>query len=212
MTTKISIRTDACCKKVCEDLDEEIKARKSSIGAVKVDRGHHIQDSIDVLGDFRNILEEENICKCVTKKNIQMTDTLPRERSERKRYPIAISAGLTRFSRSGIPILPSPIANGCCIDVCRALNHQIKSIDDTLDTSVMERAVIEMEVLERDAIKKEEMGRHVKKKEDLEKMALRKAEWELSQSHRFSSLAYQSYTLKEYRTYMKKNGICRCEK
>lgn len=212
MITKISIQTDACCKKVCEDLDEEIKARKSSIGTVKIERGYHTQDSIDVLGDFRNILEEENICKCVTKKNVQITDTLSREKSERKRYPIAISAGLARFPRSGTPILPSPLANGCCIDVCRALNHQIKSIDDILDASVMEIAGMEIEAIEKEEMKKEAMGRQVMKKETMEERAIRRAEWKLSQSHRFSSLAYQSYTLKQYRTYMKKNGICKCEK
>jgi len=95
--------------------------------------------------------------------------------------------------------------------VCRALNRQIKSIDDALDMSVAERAGIEIEALEKEAAEKEAMGRRVMKKEIMQERAIRKAEWELSRNVGFSSLVYQSYTLKQYREYMKKNGICECE-
>ncbi len=91
------------------------------------------------------------------------------------------------------------------------LNAQIKSVDDVLDASVIQRASIEMEPLEIEAIKKESMGRLPMKREEMEKRAIRKAEWEMAQNKKFISLAYQSYTLKQYRTDMKKNNICKCE-
>lgn len=207
MTKKILSPTDACCKRVCEDLDEEIESIKESIGIKSLKSGdsHNTQDSIDILKDFRDRLEEEGICKCIAKKE-------PLREPGRKRYPPAISIGLTRIARSGTPILPSPLANGCCIHVCRALNSQIRSIDDILDASVIKRAGAEMESLEIEAEKREAMGRRAMTKETMEKRALRKAEWELTIDARFSSLVSQSYTMKRYRSYMKKNGICGCEK
>jgi hypothetical protein len=207
---------DRCCKKVCEDIYEEIKARKESIFLDTAKRFYpSTQYSIEALEDLRNRLGEEGICKCAPDKKVPITETeteiSSRKNLERKRYPATISAGLTRFARSGRPILPSPASDGCCIHVCRALNDQIKSVDNILDASVMQRASIEMNVLEIEAIKKESMGRLPMKKEEMEKRAIRKAEWEMAQNKKFISLAYQSYTLKEYRTYMKKNNVCKCE-
>lgn len=200
---------DRCCKKVCEDIDDEIKARKEPRLFDTAKRFYpSTQHSIYALEDFRDRLREEGTCKCSDK---TITDISSKKSSERKRYPATISPGLTRFSRSGTPILPSPVSDGCCIYVCRTLNDQIKSIDDILDASVIQRASTEMEPLEIEAIKKESMGRLPMKKEEMEKRAIRKAEWEMSQNEKFISLAYQSYTLKEYRTEMKKNNICECE-
>lgn len=213
---KISDRNteiDPCCKKVCKDLDEEIKARKESITRIKPSETTtrfypSIQDSVSILEDLRKILGEEEICKCPPVKKVPIISPID---SERKRYPITISTGLTRIARSGEPILPSPFANGCCIDVCRVLNDQIKSIDGLLDASVAQRAGIEIEALEIEAMKKEEMGRRFMEKEEREERALKIAEWEMSKDPRFISLSNQSYTLKQYREYMKKNNICRCE-
>lgn len=100
---------DRCCKKVCEDIDEEIKARKESRFLDTAKRFYpSTQHSVDALEDLRDRLREEGTCKCQEK---TITEISPRKNS-RKRYPATISAGLTRFSRSGTPILPSPVSDG----------------------------------------------------------------------------------------------------
>lgn len=207
--TDIPILQTDCCKKVCEDLNDEITARKESITRTRFFKpGVHetsfanVQEHIDALEEFRERLKDERICEC---------DLLQERKFGRKRAPTTIPAGIARLAKSGEPVLPYSLVNGCCLDVCKVLNSQIKFIDNILDASVMVRAGTDIEPMKIEAAKKEEMGRRFMEREEMEKRAISKAESEMLRNGKFISLAYQSYALKQYRTYMKKSGICECE-
>lgn len=218
-------QTDSCCKKVCDDLNDEITARKESIAKDRLSKpGIHnsslavatnIQEYIYALEEFRERLKDERICECATRKKVQgkeQTIHIQKEmKSERKRAPTIMSAGVARLHKRNEPVLSYSFEKGCCIGICKVLNGQIKFIDNILDASVMVRAGTDIEPIETEATKKEEMGRRFMAREEMEKKAINKAESEMLRNEQFISLAHQSYALKQYRTYIKKSNICECE-
>lgn len=184
---------DPCCAKLCDNLNEEVEARRSLLGfsRTKVIRmtakGEYIEGSpvniveipypstthdLDAMENLRDRLRDEGSCNCAKKKTVPI-EKAPPTRLTTSRFPTTLSARLTRTLEKKKPI--TPISSQCCADTCRILNDEIKSIDDELDVSTAKQGEI------------------------------------ATKTPRFEALAYQVFMLKNYRTDLKNKSICSCE-
>jgi len=152
---------DPCCDKVCKDINEEVDARRALVGltrtkVIRTTKGEYIEDvppisiievpypstqhDLDAMENLRDRLRDEGVCNCATKKKV------PREQVPKKvapvRIPTTLSVRSTRTISPKKPIVPTH--DSCCINVCKSINDEIRSIDDILNASIAQKGDIAM--------------------------------------------------------------------
>lgn len=195
---------NACCNKLCKDLNDEIFNKEGSLGAtittfIKGAGVSHrgfpsIPYIIEALKDYRYLLNNNDVCKCYEETK-EIEAPLPviggkpsRLISAKTGKPIVLSPDIPRFQlpvrqvriahRKDQPVIPTH--NGCCIKACNILTKEISKMENMLD-----------------------------------EMELRggKVFGIVSRVHpRYEALSFKTSALQEYRAKLTKKGICECIK